>query len=82
MTEKLLIQYIKNLTEDTNLLIRDNLHPKHIELQKMVIYEDIPEIIKFLKKVQKVLNFKKPYNTGAMKNYYDGIEQIKREIYD
>jgi len=83
MTEQLLIQYINNLTKDSDLLIRDNLHPKHIELQQMVIREDIPEVIKFLKKVYKALNFEKSAVTGQMmKGYFEGMEQIKKEIYE
>lgn len=49
----------------------------------MVFYEDIPELIKFMEKVNKAFDGKSPEASGQYaKGYRDAIEDLKREIYE
>lgn len=83
MTKELLKEYIRNLEKDTKILIKEKCHPRTSDLQMMVMTEDLPEILKFLKNINKVLNFKTPDVTGEYSNgYWDGINQIRNEILD
>lgn len=40
-------EYLDNLEKDLELIIRDNFHPKHIELMNITIREEVLEVIKF-----------------------------------
>jgi len=83
MTKELLKEYIRNLKKDTDILIKEKLHPRTSDLQMMIMTEDLPEILKFLKKVNKVFTYKTPEVSGNYsKGFWDGINQIKDEIFD
>lgn len=70
------------IEKDLELLKRDNFHPKHADLIN-IFTKDIQELIKFARKVDKVINFQMFVTTDKyMNGYKDGMEQIKREIYD
>lgn len=74
---------LDNLEQDIKYLIESNFHPRNLDLMNIVINEDVLELIKFAKKVNKVLESPKPQTSGQYeKGYYAGIEQIKREIYE
>lgn len=81
---KLLIEnYIRNLKKDIKIIKNNNYHERTVDLQRMVLEEDIMEVISFVEKVNKVLNFKTPEVVGQFeKGYLEGIQQIKREIYE
>ena len=83
MTKELLKEYIKNLKKDTDILIKENCHPRTKDLQMMVMTEDLPEILKFLQQVQRVFHFQKPdLDNRYSRGYLDGIQQIESEIFD
>lgn len=83
MTKELLKEYIRNLEKDTKILIKEKCHPRTSDLQMMVMTEDLPEILKFLKKVDKVFKIKSPIVEGKyMTGYRDAIDQVERELFD
>lgn len=83
MTKTQLKEYIRNLQKDTEILKKENCHPRTSDLQMMVMTEDLPEILKFLKQVQRVFNFQKPDpDNNYSKGYNDGIKQLESEIFD
>lgn len=74
---------LENLKSDLDLIIKSNFHPRNLDLMNVVIKEEIPELIKFVEKVHNALNFEDEYPSGSYdKGYMDGLNQIKREIYD
>lgn len=74
-------EQLEFIEKDLALLIRDNFHPKHVDLIN-IFKEDLQELIKFTKKVNSVLEFKSRDVSGSYeKGYWNGIEQIRREIY-
>ena len=79
---KMTNEQLEFIEKDLKLLIRDNFHPKHAELINILFHEDIKELIKFAKHVNSVLNYKSMEVSGSYeKGYWNGIQQIKREIY-
>ena len=83
MTKELLKEYIRNLEKDIGIITKEKYHQRCHDLMQMVFLEDLPEILKMLKKVNKVFDIKTPKTTGSyQKGYYDGIEQIERELFD
>lgn len=81
--EKMTNEYLDNLEKDLNLIIRDNFHPKHLDLMNICINEEVMELIKFTRKVLKVFNYKDiPIDGSFEKGFNSGIKQIKREIFD
>lgn len=80
--EKMTNEYLDNLEKDLNLIIRDNFHPKHLDLMNITIKEEVMELIKFVRKVQKVCNYKPPIPSGAYtRGYLDGIKDIQKDIF-
>ena len=83
MTKLMLKEYIRNLDKDTKILTKEKCHPRTADLQMMVMTEDLPEIVKFLKQVQRVFHFEKPDTDNAYtRGYNDGIRQLESEIFD
>lgn len=75
-------EQLEFLEKDLALLIRDNFHPKHLELMNIAIEEDVMELIKFAKNVNKILLNDKFEVTGNYdKGYFDCFDQIKRQVY-
>lgn len=73
---------LNNLESDLQILNESNFHPKNNDLLQIFMREDIPELIKFARKVNKVLDLAELPRAGDYsKGYYDGIMQIKGEIY-
>jgi len=83
MTKSQLKNYIRNLEDDTELIIKENLHPRCNDLMQMVMKEDLPEILKFLQQVYRVFDFELPDKDNSYtRGYNDGIKQIESEIFD
>jgi hypothetical protein len=76
-------QILDNLEKDLELLKTDKFHPKHDDLKNIVFGEDIPELIKFVKKVN--ATFDGDFNQNGTGEQYRGAkhmyEVLKREIY-
>jgi hypothetical protein len=71
------------LEEDTKQCIKDEYHARCHDLLNVIMYEELPELIKFVRKVNKALNTPLPNGTGD--NYHGfkmAIETLKREIYE
>lgn len=84
-TQKMTKEQLDFLEKDLNLIIKDNFHPKHLDLMQITIKEDVLELIKFVKKIHNVLEIKatrEDFNGYYSLGYLDGILQIKREIYE
>lgn len=80
MTNELL-DYLKS---DIELIKRDNFHPKHLDLLR-VVFESLEDLIKFNEKVNKVLDIKatkEDFTGNYSLGYLDGILQVKKEIYE
>jgi hypothetical protein len=83
MTKTQLKETIRNLQKDTDILVKENCHPRTKDLQMMVMTEDLPEILKLLNKLYKVFNFKpKQCDNQFSKGYNDALNDLKREIFD
>lgn len=83
MTKLELKEYIRNLEKDVGILKKEQCHARTSDLQMMVMTEDLPELLKFVKQVQRVFNFEMPEVTGNYsKGYYDGIRQVESEIFN
>lgn len=74
---------LDNLETDIKLLIKDKFHIKHLDLMNIAISEEVLELIKFARKVNNVLDHNIGSVTGDyMSGYKDGINQVKKEIYE
>lgn len=74
---------LNNLEIDINLLIKDDFGSKNKDLMRIAIGEEVLELIKFARKVNNVLDHNIGSVTGDyMSGYKDGINQVKKEIYD
>lgn len=83
MTKPQLKEYIRNLEKDTAILKEEKCHPRTADLQMMVMTEDLPEILKFLKQVYRVFHFQTPDpDNNFTKGYNAGIKQIESEIFN
>lgn len=79
MTNKLL----DNLETDINLCKKENYHINCHNLLEMLMSEDIPELIKFARKVNEVLDKEiGPTSGDYMSGFKEGIQQVKRSIYE
>lgn len=70
---------------ELEIIIKDNFHPRVHDLMNITIKEEVLELIKFARKVHKVLEVKaskEDFNGHYSLGYLDGILQIKREIYE
>jgi hypothetical protein len=76
--EKILI----NLENDLDVLIAGKFHPRLDDLQNIVFDEDIPELIKFARKVNKAFAEQIPEGTDdTYRGFKACFEILKREIY-
>ncbi len=76
------IEILDNLKKDLELLKRDKFHEKHQDLINMVFNEDIPELIEFVRKVNKLFENKYPMGSGqTYQGAKDEFEGLKRQIY-
>lgn len=74
-------QLLDNLEKDLKTLVQDNFHPRNQDLINMVFLEDLPELIKFARKVHKAIDIKHLDSTGGYDaGFLHGMLQIKREI--
>jgi hypothetical protein len=75
-------EILENLKTDLELLMRDKFHTKHEDLINMVFLEDIPELIKFVERVNKALETELPLATGDQyRGFKCAVETLKRELY-
>lgn len=73
-------QRLNNLEKDCDTVLT---HPtRNSDLLNMVLTEDVPELLKFARKVSEV--FKRPVPEGCgehFKGYVDAIHELEREIF-
>lgn len=75
-------EILNNIKSDLELLKRDKFHQKHEDLINMVFLEDIPELIKFVEKVNEIFENNQKQATGDyMSGYYDCFDNLKKELY-
>lgn len=83
MTKQYLEFMIKSLKKDIKILVKNKYAERTHDLLNMVMLEEIPELIKFLEHVNKVVNEEIGDVTDQyMKGYKDACEQIRREIFN
>lgn len=76
-------ELLDNLEADLYILTKDKFHPKHDDLANMVFNEDIPELIKFARKVNETFSTKLPDGTGDQyRGFKIAFETLKRAIYE
>lgn len=81
MTEKLLKYYLRNFKKDLKILKDNKFRDRTKDLMVMVLSEDVPEIVKFVRNVVKVIDYE-PYGTGDYcAGYKDALNDIRRRIY-
>ena len=72
---------LDNLQKDCETILKNPTH--NLDLLNIVLEEDVMELIKFARKVSKVLN--NPVTTGCgeqFKGYLDTINTLREEIFD
>lgn len=76
-------EFLKNLETDIKDCILLKYHPECHNLLNILLSEEVPELIKYVRKIHKVLEQKIPVATGDYYwGYADALEQVKREIKD
>jgi hypothetical protein len=74
---------LKNLKEDLQTCVKAQYHISVHDLLSMLLIEEIPELIKFVERVNNTFEKDLGDVTGDyMKGYKDGVAQVKREIYN
>lgn len=75
-------QFLNNIETDIKQCFNDQYHIKCHQLLNILVLEEIPALIEFVRKVDKSVNLNIPEVSGDYQNgYKDAILQIKREIY-
>lgn len=76
-------EVLKNLKSDLNVIKNDKYHPRVHDLLNIVISEDIPSLILFVEKVNKIFSKQLPEATGdQFRGFKCAFETLKREIYE
>lgn len=74
------LEYLK---ADLEIVKKDNYHPRCHDLLEMIVTEEVPELIKFVEKVNKIFegNPKDIYEDGYVEGYIQCYIDLKKDIY-
>lgn len=76
-------EFLKNLETDLKDCIDTKFHPECYNLLNILLLEEVPVLIEFVRKVNKVLDQKIPRATDDYYwGYADALDQVKRELKD
>jgi len=82
MQIKELNQILEHLEMDLRTVKNENYHPRCHDLLEMIVSEDIPELIAFVKKVNHLFDYTLPDGSG---DQYRGFkichESLKKDLY-